>query len=82
MKTNIFETGISDHHKIISTIMKLHFTRGSPKTKYHGENNSRFMTKTLKAIMTRSRLKNVFIKLDLTKTGYSTKDTETYARNS
>ena len=35
MKTNVFETGISDHHKMISTIMKLHFTRESPKTKYH-----------------------------------------------
>ena len=34
MKTNVFETGISDHHKMISTIMKLHFTRESPKTKY------------------------------------------------
>ena len=33
MKANIFETGISDHHKMISTIMKLHFTRESPKTK-------------------------------------------------
>ena len=32
MKTNVFETGISDHHKMISTIMKLHFTRESPKT--------------------------------------------------
>ena len=32
-KTNVFETGISDHHKITSTIMKLHFTRKSPKTK-------------------------------------------------
>ena len=35
MKTNFFETGISDHHKVISTIMKLHFTRKSPKTKYY-----------------------------------------------
>ena len=35
MKTNILETGISDHHKVISTIMKLHFTRESPKTKYY-----------------------------------------------
>ena len=35
MKTNIFGTGISDHRKMISTIMKLHFTRESPKTKYH-----------------------------------------------
>ena len=35
MKTNNFETGISDHHKMISTIMKLHFTRESPKTKYY-----------------------------------------------
>ena len=34
MKTNVFETVISDHHKTISTIMKLHFTRESPKTKY------------------------------------------------
>ena len=35
MKTNIFETGISDHHKMIPTIMKLHFTRENPKTKYY-----------------------------------------------
>ena len=35
MKTNIFEAGISDHHKMISTIMKLHFARESPKTKYY-----------------------------------------------
>ena len=35
MKTNVFETGISDHHKMISTIMKLHFTRESPKIKYY-----------------------------------------------
>ena len=35
IKTNVFETGISDHHKMISTIMKLHFTRESSKTKYH-----------------------------------------------
>ena len=35
MKTNVFETGISDHHKMISTIMKLHFTRESSKKKYY-----------------------------------------------
>ena len=35
VKTNVFETCISDHHKIISTIMKLHFTRESLKTKYY-----------------------------------------------
>ena len=35
MKTNVFETGISDHHKMISTIKELHFTRESPKTKYY-----------------------------------------------
>ena len=35
MKINNFETDISDHHKMISTIMKLHFTRESPKTKYN-----------------------------------------------
>ena len=35
MKTNVFKTGFSDHHKMISTIMKLHFTRESPTTKYY-----------------------------------------------
>ena len=35
MKTNVFETGISDHHKMMSTIMRLHFTRESSKTKYY-----------------------------------------------
>ena len=35
MIKNVFETGISDHHKMISTIMKLHFKRESPKTKYY-----------------------------------------------
>ena len=32
---NIFETGISDHHKMVSSIIKLLFTRESPKTKYY-----------------------------------------------
>ena len=31
----VFETGISDHHKMISTIIKFHFARESPKTKYY-----------------------------------------------
>ena len=35
MKTNVFETGTSDHHKLISTIMKLLCTRENPKTKYY-----------------------------------------------
>ena len=35
MKTNVFETCISGHHKIISTIMKLYFTKESYKTKYY-----------------------------------------------
>ena len=35
MKRNIFETGISDQHKMISTIMKLDSTRESPKTKHY-----------------------------------------------
>lgn len=35
MKTNIFQTGLSDHHKIIFTIIKLYFTKESPKTKYY-----------------------------------------------
>ena len=34
-ETNVFETGISDHQKMISTIMKLHFARENPKTKYY-----------------------------------------------
>ena len=34
MKINIFEIGISDHHKMIFTIKKLHFTRECPKIKY------------------------------------------------
>ena len=33
VKTTVLETGISNHNKIV-TIMKLHFTRESPKTKY------------------------------------------------
>ena len=40
MKTNIFETGISDHHRMISAMMKLHFTRESPKTKYNQTNQT------------------------------------------
>ena len=35
MKTDIFEIGISDQHKMISTIRKLHFTRESHKTEYY-----------------------------------------------
>ena len=35
MNTNAFENSVSDHHKMISTIMKLHFTKQSPKTKYY-----------------------------------------------
>ena len=27
IKTNVFEIGISDHHEMISSIMKLHFKR-------------------------------------------------------
>ena len=34
MKTNTFETGISDHHKIIFTIIKHHFRRETPNTKF------------------------------------------------
>ena len=35
METNVFESGISDHHKMISTIMKLYFAKENPKTKYY-----------------------------------------------
>ena len=33
MKRNVFETSIFDHHKMISNIMKLDFTKENPKTK-------------------------------------------------
>ena len=35
MNTNVSETGISDHPKMISAIMKLNLTRDSPRTKYY-----------------------------------------------
>ena len=35
MKRNVFETGISHHHKMFSTIIKLNFTKESPKIKYY-----------------------------------------------
>ena len=35
MKGNIFETGIFDNYKMISSLLKLHFTRKSPKIKYY-----------------------------------------------
>ena len=35
MKTDFFETDISDHYKMIPTIMKLHFTKENLKTKYY-----------------------------------------------
>ena len=28
---NVFETGISDHHKLVTTVMKAKFTKASPK---------------------------------------------------
>ena len=31
----MFLKRISDHHKMISTIIKLHFTRERPKAKYY-----------------------------------------------
>ena len=37
MKTSIFETGIFDNHKMISSLMKLQFTRKSSKTKSYRE---------------------------------------------
>ena len=35
MKINVFKTGISNGHKMISTIMKLRFTTESLKTKLY-----------------------------------------------
>ena len=34
LKTNFLKIGISDHNKMISTIMKVHFTKKNTKTKY------------------------------------------------
>ena len=34
-KTNIFETGVSDHHKMISIIMKPNFVMESSRRKYY-----------------------------------------------
>ena len=47
MKTNVFETRISDQHKMISIIMKLHSTRGSPKTKYYRKFNIDYFSSEL-----------------------------------
>ena len=33
--TNAFETGISDHHKLVTTGMKAKFTKASPKYVHH-----------------------------------------------
>ena len=35
MKRNVLETGIYENGKMISSIIKLHVTRESPKTKYY-----------------------------------------------
>ena len=35
MKANTFKTGTSGRHKMISSIMKLHFTRETLYTKYY-----------------------------------------------
>ena len=29
--TNVFETGISDHHKLVATVMRGKFTKASPR---------------------------------------------------
>ena len=29
--TNVFEAGISDHHKLVTTVLKAKFTKGLPK---------------------------------------------------
>ena len=29
--TNVFEAGISDHHKLVTTVLKAKFTKASPK---------------------------------------------------
>ena len=39
MVTNVFENSVLVHHKMVSTIMKLHFTRESQKTKDYQDYN-------------------------------------------
>ena len=72
--SNTFETGISDHHKLISTVAKsgsfkeslqekIYRSYRSLKSKFVRHNNSPLMTKELrKAIMKRSQLKNRYNK--------------------
>ena len=33
--TNVFETGISDHHKLVTTVMKAKFTMAAPNYVYY-----------------------------------------------
>ena len=55
-------------------------TYASVKTKKVRANNHQFMTKVLrKAIMTRSRLKNVYLKTEIVKTGKTTRNKEIFA---
>ena len=68
--TSVTETGLSDYHRLITTFSKSHFSRLTPKIiHYHNykrfdeQKFTAFVTKDLrKAIYTRSRLKNKFIK--------------------
>ena len=35
--TNVFETGISDHHKLVTTVMKAKFTMAAPNYVYYDD---------------------------------------------
>ena len=35
MKTLTFETGVSDHHKLIGTMLRSTFTKGKPKEMFY-----------------------------------------------
>ena len=35
MKTLTFETGVSDHHKLIGTMLRSTFAKGKPKKKFY-----------------------------------------------
>ena len=65
----MFETGLSDFHKLLVTVLKSTFPKSSPKIitykhppikkKYIRANHSNFL---MKAIMLRSRFQNIFLK--------------------
>ena len=62
MKLSACESGLSDYHKLTTTILRKSITRGNPRNILYMDHNP-FMSKALrKATMVRSKLKNKFNK--------------------